>query len=886
MQADHLGSEPCFRTKSRAAVLAMAIGVALITGRLAMPTAWTADRPAGPTRQYAPDRDFDLHHLLLDVTPDFQRRTIAGTATLRLQPNARPLREIRLDAVDLHIRSVTATAPVQAWQSTTNQLVITFEESLPAEREVTVTIAYDAEPREGLYFRTPEMGYRDGETHLFTQGESITARHWYPCFDSPNERFTSEIVCHVPEGMEVFANGRRVSREPEAGTGRVAVRWLQDKPHANYLVSLVAGNFRSIEDRYRDVPLAFHVLPSEIDQATNSFRGTRDMMAFFEEEIGVPYAWAKYDQVCVNDFVAGGMENTSITTLTDGTLFTAATENLEDSEGLVSHELSHQWFGDLVTCKDWSHIWLNEGFATYYETLWLGHCRGRDHLRYELFNRLRDLTANAGDTRAIVRRTFQSPDEMFDQLTYPKAGWVLHMLRCQLGEDLYRRCIRTYLDRHQFGSVVTEDLNAVVEELSGRSWDQFFDQWFYHGGFPDLEAVYSWDETQKLAKVTITQRQPVNDQVLLFRLPLTLRFKSKTTTVDRPVMLSQATETFQVPLPAAPEIVRLDPDLTVLAKVRLDLPLPMIRAQLADREDVVGRLLAVEVLSGQKDHEAVEQLRGVLNEDAFYGVRIEASRGLRTIHSEEALEALLASRAQTDARVRRQVIEDVGGFYRETAYQALRETLEREKNPGIQAVALEGLSGFGKPEIRDLLVRYLGSTSYHNSLAAAAIRGCRQQDDPALVQPLLENLRQREKDYRTDAFINGLEVLAYLARNDELKDAVRDFLLAQLQHKKRAVPPAAIRALGQLGDERAVGPLGKYLTGQKPSPERDAAQSAIAELRATRKPVDDFKNLRNEVLDLQKNDRDLRQQLDEVKKALEALQSKTPGKPSRKGSSR
>ncbi len=449
MEPDHVGAAPRIpHSRARRTALvsrALAVAIACFVGWLGPRSAVAADPAAGPPRQYAPDRDFDLLHLALDVTPDFAKRTITATATLRLQPITRPLLEVRLDAVELNIRSVTATAPVQGWQVTTNQLVVTFAQPLPADRETTVTIAYDAEPQQGLYFRTPELGYRAGEAHLFTQGEAIHARHWFPCFDSPNERFTSEIICHVPDDMVVFANGRLVSREPEPGTGRVAFRWLQDKPHVNYLISLVAGHFRSVEDRYRDIPLAFHVLPSEIDQAPNSFRGTRDMLAFFEDETGVPYPWAKYDQVCVNDFVAGGMENTSITTLTDGTLFTAATENLEDSEGLVSHELSHQWFGDLVTCKDWSHLWLNEGFATYYETLWLGHHHGRDALRYELFNRLRELTANPGDTRPIVRRTFNSPDEMFDHLTYPKAGWVLHMIRCELGDDLYRRCIRTYL---------------------------------------------------------------------------------------------------------------------------------------------------------------------------------------------------------------------------------------------------------------------------------------------------------------------------------------------------------------------------------------------------------------------------------------------------------
>src|SRR5256885_2679666 len=290
-------------------------------------------------------------------------------------------------------------------------------------------------------------------------------------------------------------------------------------------------------------------------------------MAFFEQEIGVPYPWPKYDQVCVNDFVAGGMENTSCTTLTDNTLFTDATENIRDSEGLVSHEMAHQWFGDLVTCKDWSDIWLNEGFATYYESLYEGHKNGRESMLYELYQSARQITNMPNDTNAIVRRTYDSPREMFGYLAYPKGGWVLHMLRSQLGEDLYRRCIRTYLERHQFDNVVTEDLRAVIEEFSGRSYDQFFDQWVYHAHHPELEVNYGWDEKTKLAKVTVKQTQPISEQVLLFHFPLAVRFKSTTGLADRQVNVSEKEEDFYFALSEAPQIVRLDPDFTLLAKI-------------------------------------------------------------------------------------------------------------------------------------------------------------------------------------------------------------------------------------------------------------------------------------------------------------------------------
>ncbi|HWH72469.1 MAG TPA: M1 family metallopeptidase, partial [Candidatus Sulfotelmatobacter sp.] len=593
---------------------------------------------ASDTRKYAPDREVQVLHLALDVTPDFQHRSIEGKATLRFKPLSQPVQELKLDAVDLQIRSVTASAKVQAYQVTEEQVIVTFAEPLPPGQETAVTIVYSAEPSQGLYFRTPEMGYRAGDTHLFTQGEAIEARYWYPCLDSPNQRFTSEVTCRVPAGMTAVSNGRLVSETKDPASGLTVIHWSQEKSHANYLVTLVAGYFQKLEDQCRDLPLAFYTPPSEFGQATNSFCGTKDVVAFFEQETGVAFPWAKYSQVCVNDFVAGGMENTSATTLTDRTLFTAATENIHTSEGLISHELAHQWFGDLVTCKDWSHLWLNEGFATYYESLYEAHKHGREAMLYELYQRARQITGMTNDFTPIVRRTYKDPDEMFGYLVYPKAGWVLHMLRAQLGESLFRRCVQTYLQRHQLGNVVTEDFRAVIEELSGRSYDQFFDQWLYHGHFPELEVSYSWDEPSRLVRISVHQAQEVNDKVLLFNLPLTVRFKGKFGTVDRTFQVSKKEEAFYVPLARAPEVVRVDPDYTLLAKINFSLPQPLLAAQLTDKADMVGRLLAVEQLAAKRDLDSLAKLKTVLNSDSFYGVRLEAAKVLRAVHTGEALE--------------------------------------------------------------------------------------------------------------------------------------------------------------------------------------------------------------------------------------------------------
>ena len=213
------------------------------------------------------------------------------------------------------------------------------------------------------------------------------------------------------------------------------VHWLQEKPHVSYLICLIAGNLEKLEAKHRDVPLGFYTQPSKAKHAEFAFRDTPAIMAFFEEEIGVPYPWDKYDQATCADYHWGGMENTTITTLTQRTIYSDATENIRSSRSLDAHEMAHQWFGDYVTCKDWSHLWLNEGFATYYALLYEGHKYGRDAMLYGLYLDARDdIGPYEKDLRPIVYRDYKVPREQFDFRAYPKGSWVLHMLRSQLGD--------------------------------------------------------------------------------------------------------------------------------------------------------------------------------------------------------------------------------------------------------------------------------------------------------------------------------------------------------------------------------------------------------------------------------------------------------------------
>jgi len=829
------------------------------------------DSPA--YRKYAPDRRVDLLHLALDVTPDFKARTVAGTATLTFKPIATPLEELRLDAVDLRVASVTSTEKLAAHQVTDREIVLHFAPPVPVGKEARVTVKYSAEPRKGLYFRTPEMGY--AETHLWTQGEPGEARYWFPSIDHPVEKFTSEVTCRVPAGMVALSNGRQVSAQPGAG-GLVAFHWAQEKPHVTYLITLVAGQLKKIEDKHRDIPLEFWTTPSDLAAAPNSFRHTKHMMQFFEREIGVNYPWAKYGQAAVHDYHWGGMENTSLTTLNFRTLFTAETENLFSSDSLVAHELAHQWFGDLVTCKDWSHIWLNEGFATYYDWLWQGDFGGTNETLHALYSAAKGILANQNETRGIVWRKFGDPEEMFNYLAYPKGAWVLHMLRCQLGADLYRQCVRTYLDRHAYGTVETADLRKVIEELSGRSYERFFEQWVYGIGAPTLDVTYAWDDKAKLARVSVKQTQKISDEAHLFQFSLTLRFKSKSGVTDHIVQVRDKEEDFYLPLKAAPDVVRVDPGLTLLARINFKPATPMLFAQLADKSDLIGQHHALDNLAGRSDGETIAKLKAALNSDSHYAIRSRAAELLKQTRTDESLAALISSLAPTeretvrDARVRDAIVAALGGFYHEDAFAALKQSLATEKNPGIQATALRALGPYAKPEARDLLVKFLNTPSYRDRLAEAAIAGMKTQEDPAFVAPLLAALQTHEATLMSTVFSAGLDALATLARNEAKKDSLRDFLTARVNAPKERVRLAAITALGTLEDPRATAALETFTGLAADRPEKAAAERALAQLRTARKPGEDLKGLRTEVLDLQKSNREMKKDLEMLKKKLEA----------------
>jgi aminopeptidase N len=288
---------------------------------------------------------------------------------------------------------------------------------------------------------------------------------------------------------------------------------------------------------------------------------------------------------------------------------------------------------------------------------------------------------------------------------------------------------------------------------------------------------------------------------------------------------------------------------------------------------VIGRLLAVEQLGNKKNKEAVAKLKQALNNDSSYGVRIEAARALRLIHSEEALSALINSTNQPDARVRQQAYASIGDFYDPHSRDSERAMLTREKNPDIQTIAVRDLGGYPKAD-RETLLQYLNSTSYRNTLAEAAIGAIRAQNDPSWIEPLRQNLHEHEADYTSRGLARGINTLAYIARDEKDKSAICEFLLGYVNHKKRLVQLGAIESLGTLGDPHALAALEKFALARRENPEQLAATRAIQNIENFRRPVEGIGELRKDFLDLQKENRELRKDFNALEKKFNAAGTK------------
>ena len=538
----------------------------------------------------------------------------------------------------------------------------------------------------------------------------------------------------------MLSNGSLRERADLPDGRRTRWHYTLDLPQPAYLLTLVAGPFVELRDRapQTGVDVYAFVPPGREEDGRRSFARTGAMIDHFSEKIGVPYPHARYSQITVPEFIFGGMENTTATTLTDLVLLDERAALDHDIDGLVSHELAHQWWGDLLTCREWSEGWLNEGFATYFEYVWREHAKGRDEADHELLADTDGYLTEAGRyQRPVVCRQYDEPIHLFDAHLYEKGGRVLHMLRHELGEPAFWRALRHYARKHARGSVETRDLARAIEDATGRSVEAFLDRWIARPGHPDFAAEWRWDEERKVGTLSIAQKQPVAPETPLFELGATVRFEIDGRTQDVRVAIREAAHAFELPLPVRPTQVIFDPGDVILKSIKFTKGGALWRRQLAAGELAVDRVLAARALGELPDPANLTALKEALAQDRFWGVRGAAARALGKTRRAEARDILIGALRDAEPRVRRAAAAGLGNFVGDdVAGRALAERLDAgDASVFVEAELALALGKTRSPEALSLLPRLVDRPSYMDLVASRAIDGLGQTGRRAGAAP-------------------------------------------------------------------------------------------------------------------------------------------------------
>ena len=831
--------------------------------------------PEGKT--YAPDKLVDVLHTRIEVSFDLERKAVIGRAVHTVAPITNGLRHVVLDCVELTVDRVSdgADRPLR-FEHDGRKLTIHFRDKTKAGEPFDVAVNYHGTPRLGLYFTGPSEHYPDRAVQVWTQGEDEDNRHWFPCFDYPNEKATSETIVTVPESWTVVGNGKLVGVKHDKRDGLKTWHHKESVPHVSYLVSLACGEFAEVRDTWRGIPVQYFAKKRQKASLRRTFARTPDMLECFSKTFGYDYPYEKYSQVVVENFIFGGMENISATTLTDRCLVDERAALDYEPEDLVSHELAHQWFGDLLTCKDWSHAWLNEGFATFAEVVYREHWRGHEDAEYLAMQQAQAyFERDARERRPIVTKAYTLPMELFDQHIYEKGGCVLRMLRHVLGEGLFWDSVREYLHAFAGKNVQTEDLVGVINRVTGRNLEWFFDEWVYGCGYPEFEVSYAWDEKQGAASVTVDQKQKVDDKTPIFRTPVVIRLHGKEAE-DFTLEVSKSHQAFMLKPRSKPIFVRFDPGGYILKKLTFKKPTEMLKAQLAKDPDWSGRVEAAKDLCRSGGRDALEAVGKALAADPFWGARAEMAGALGENGSLQAMEILIRNLRTKEHKVRRAVARALGRFQNEAAARALVPLAKRDASYFVEAEACAALGSTKQPSAFDVLTEALARESHADVIRASALTGLSRLMDPR-SWPLLK--KHAGPGGLWPGRLAAMRALAAMAKGrDPHRQDIREELERYLTDEDYFGKWGALLALDALGEPASAGEVERLRFREADGRLRMNSRDIAQRLREGKTRGEEVGTLR---ADLEKMREEKRGLEDRIAK-LEALSKAPPTKPGQK----
>jgi aminopeptidase N len=781
-------------------------------------------RDEGETR----NRAYDVLHYKIEVSFDEPQRKVIGRVSTTLVPFPSDLRKVVFDAEEMDIQRVSlSNGTPLAFSVGPKTITIFLDRPYTYRDTITLTTDYTCKPHRGLFFIQPDSSYSGTPWQIWTQGEDMDNHFWFPCYDFPNDRATSEIIATVRPSYTVLSNGKLLNVTEDRKNKTKTFHWKLEKPHVSYLIMMAIGEYAVIRDSVGRLPLEYYVYPQQIDDARICFQSTPDIMRFFNKTIGVAYPWEKYSQALIRNFTAGGMENTSACSLLDHAAVFDARQRVDESPvSLIAHELAHQWWGDLVTCKDWRHLWLNESFASYFDPLYHEYKLGPDEFHYTMYE---DQQAGINSDKTLGRKPIVSVGSYGSNL-YPRGASVLHMLRFLLGDSLFFRSLTHYITKHQYGVVETNDLKVAIEETTGQNLYWFFDQWVYKAGYPVFAVSSEWDDSSKSVRLHVEQTQKLDSLTGVFRTPVDVEVTAGSQSVVHRVDITTKDTVFVLRAPEKPRMVIFDKGNWLIKELRQQMTDEEWEAQVREASDPVDRLRAVKWMGiAPRSERFLSALIDRALHDPFWAVRREAVNMLGVVSDNKDTTwpavkgALLAAAHDPKSRVRTAAVALLTDSADASSIDALHAAL-KDSSYSVVSRALRALAKADPHASIAILRAQIGMPSHQNIVATSALNALVTADSMQGIAAARECLA-----YGTPPQLRNT-ALWILRRFVNTRTLPESTLYPLVRDANIQLRTNAVRFLGDIGSGTAL-PVLEAIAENPDNPAAEAAKLGIERIR-------------------------------------------------------
>ena len=665
-------------------------------------------------------RDFDAIHYKVTLNLDIEKKMLTGENLVTISPLNDNFDKCVLDAEYLVVSKViNENGKSLPFEQKENQVFIKLLKSYSHNDTIRFAVKYSlSKPVPGLLFidstaTNPKMVSSDCWPDK--------ARQWIPCYDYPNDKVTNEMIVTVDKKYKVLSNGRLIKVNDNKNEGTVTYHWNQDLPHSTYLINLSIADYAVINDSLGSLSVNYWVYKWLKEDAKTTFRKTPYMISFYNKLYNYNYPWAKYDQV-ITSYMGGGAEATSATLLGEGIVMDTLAEKDYSKEGIIAHEIAHQWWGDLITLRSWEHNWLNESFATYSDYLYTRFDKGEDAGAFDLLGKKNRYLSEAKNRylRPIVFNRYNSPADNFDSHAYPKGACILHLLRYILGDDTFFRALSTFLHQNAFKPVDTHDFMKTVKEVSGKNTDWFFEQYLFRPGHPVFEVNKSWNETTKKLKLIILQKQDTVSGVPVYTIPINIGFVFSDNKIVKEIWLKNKVETIEFEFTSEPLLVRFDEGNFLLKECTFRIPLKELLYQ-AEHDDMIGRLSAVDELKSFSNEKSTLLIWSTLaTQDPFWAVRQAALENVGKYQGKNAIELFKTCLKDENSKVRQSAIHILGDLENPQLIKLFERTFKTESSYAVRAESLRSIGKCGGKQQLVLLKKAAAIKSYSNVISKAS----------------------------------------------------------------------------------------------------------------------------------------------------------------------